>query len=189
MYRFRSPCRSTPPCGPRGFTLHEMLVCLLVSGSLATGGVAMWSIVQENALTVAANELMTHLALARSEAITQRYRVTLCPTTDGMNCAKAGADYTFWQHGWLVYRDKNVDRKPQAAEIVRVHPGAASRLVIRSSRARSSITYHPIGNAGGATITFAVCSPRDPVRARYVTVSNSGRARVSHTTTSNVTCG
>lgn len=166
-----------------------MLVSLLISSSLALGGVSMWTVLQENALTVATNDLVTHLALARSEAVTRRGRVRVCPSADQSNCSKPDADYTFWQHGWLVYADENGDGKPQAAEIVRVHPGMSNHLVIRSSRARRSVTYQPIGTSGGSTLTFAVCSSRDPARARYVTVSNSGRARVSRTTTSAVKCG
>lgn len=176
--------RSSP-----GFTLHEMLVSLLISSSLALGGISMWSMLQENELTVATNELVTHLALARSEAVTRPGRVRVCPSADQANCSKPDADYTFWQHGWLVYADENGDGKPQAAEIVRVHPGVSKRLVIRTSRARRGVIYQPIGTAGGSTITFAVCSARDSARGRYVTVSNSGRARVSRTTTSAVKCG
>lgn len=178
----------TPPRRAGGFTLQEMLVSLAVTSALASGGVGLWNVVRDNAQTAAANELVTHLALARSEAIKRGVNVKLCPSRDGRNCLAAGADYTFWQHGWLVYADLDDNERPEAAEIVRRHPGMPRELVVRTSRFRRAVTYHPIGTSGGSTITFALCDARGGKHARYVTVSNSGRARVSRTTESDVRC-
>jgi len=191
MNRFRSSLQRPfhPLTTIRGFTLQEMLVSLCISGTLAGGGAGVWGAVQQNAITAAANDLVTHLALVRSEAITQNTRVTICPTVDRQACQPASSDYTAWQTGWLVYVDNNADGKPQVDEIVRLQNSVSNGIVIRSSRARGHVTYQPLGTAGGSTITFAVCSARDPSLARYVVVSNSGRARVAQTTTSNVKCG
>lgn len=172
-----------------GFTLQEMLVALCISGSLAGGSVGMWRAVQQNAVTAAANELVSHLALARSEAVRRNVRVTICPTADQKDCLKPDKDYAFWHQGWLLYADANGNGKPDAGEIVRLQTAASHGIVIRSSRARSRVTYQPLGMSGGSTITLAVCAERNPALARYVVVSNTGRARVAQTTTSSVKCG
>jgi len=151
----------------RGFTLQEMLVTLCISGALAGGSAGMWNVVQQNAITAAANDLVTHLALARNEAITKNKRIT---------------------SGWMVYVDENDNGKPDDGEIVRVQSEPTRGITIRSSRARSHVAYQPTGLSGGSTITMAICSERDPSLARYVIVSNVGRARVAQTTTSNLKC-
>ncbi len=186
MYRFSRI--TLPAARPRGFTLQEMLVTLSISGSLATGGVAMWSTIQKNAVTAAANEIVAHLALARSEAIKRHTEVKLCPSRDHKTCLGPEGKHTPWQYGWLVYADENGNGEPEAGEIVRIHPGAPRDIVIRTSRARQAVTYQPIGTAGGSTITFAVCEARAATTPRYVIVSNSGRARVSAATNSAVKC-
>lgn len=172
----------------RGYTLQEMLVSLCISGSLATGGVSLWTVIQDNAMTAAANDVVTHLALARSEAIKRRALVKLCPSRDLNNCSEGEGDYTFWQYGWLVYADENHNGRPEAGEIVRAHTGTSRDFVIRTLRTRQVVTYQPIGTSGGSTTTFALCDARGPKYARYVTVSNGGRARVSRTTNSKVRC-
>jgi type IV fimbrial biogenesis protein FimT len=176
------------PAKSRGFTLQEIMVSLVVSGSLTGGGAGMWVMVQESAMTAAANELLGHLALARSEAIKRQVRVTVCPSKDGMTCSSPSAGYTSWQDGWLAYADSNGNGKPEPAEIVRVQSGVAGGLVIRTSSARNDLTYQPIGTSGGSNITFAICGSRDSASGRYVTVSNTGRARVARTTTSTMKC-
>jgi len=171
-----------------GVTVHELLIAMSIAGAVALTGAGLSRIGQETAITTAANELVAHLALARSEAIKRRVAVRMCPTTDGAECLADGGDYTLWQHGWLVYADADANGRPDPAEILRLHAGTGDRVLIRTSRSRPAVSYQPTGTAGGSTITFAVCDARDPERARYVTISNTGRARVSRTTTSNVRC-
>ena len=173
----------------RGFTLQEMLVSLCISGTLAGGGAGMWNVVQQEAVTATANDLVTHLALARNEAIMKNKDIVLCPTENQRSCSRPGSDFTAWHTGWLVYADQNDNGQPDPGEILRVQNGATRGIHIHSSRARGRVAYQPMGTAGGSTITLAVCSERNPSLARYVVVSNSGRARVAQTTTSNVKCG
>ncbi|HEX9812138.1 MAG TPA: GspH/FimT family pseudopilin [Burkholderiales bacterium] len=188
MNRLGSNRFPRPLAAFRGFTLQEMLVSLCISGTLVGGGAGMWNVFQQDAVTASANDLAAHLALARSESITTNEHLTLCPTDDQQSCLRPGDGFTDWHKGWLVYADKNHNGKPDGGEIVRVQGGVTRGIRIRSSRARSRVTYQPMGTAGGSTITFAVCGERDPSLARYVIVSNSGRARVAQTTTSNIKC-
>lgn len=179
----------TPPLFPaRGFTLQETLVSLLIGGTLVSGGAGLHTVVRESAKTAAANELMAHLALARSEAITRRTSVSMCPSRDRLTCLKPESGHTVWQHGWLLYADSNDNGKPEPAEILSVGQPLSGDLVVRTSRARRDVTYQPSGMAGGSTITFALCDARGAKFARYVTVNNTGRPRASRTTESNMRC-
>jgi type IV fimbrial biogenesis protein FimT len=165
-----------------------MLVSLCISGSLGVGGVGVWDVVQESTKTAAANELVAHLAFARSEALKRHTRVKICPTADQRTCLNADARYTNWQSGWLVYCDDDKSGKPEVGEIIRRHSGTSNRLAIRTARARDQVTYQPSGAAGGSNLTFAFCDARGPKYARYVTINNTGRARVSRTTDSDMRC-
>ena len=171
-----------------GFTLQELLVSLAVGGALVSGGAGLHAAVQDSRQTTVANELVTHLNLARSEAIKRHTRVSVCPTQDQSTCLAADGRYTFWQYGWLIYADENHNGEPEPAEIIRVQPPADARLVIRTSHGRPEITYQTTGTAGGSTATFAVCGANGAQGARYVTVSNTGRPKISRTTTSDVRC-
>lgn len=181
--------RGRPPPLPAtcGFTLIELCVCLVVFAVLAALASGAWKLTREYAMTAATNELIAHLALARSEAIRRHVRVMMCPSRDQRDCLRPEADHTPWQHGWLVYADADGDSEPDDGEVVRGHTGTDG-FAIRTSRYRRRVTYQPLGTAGGSTITFAVCAEHEPGWARYITISNTGRARVSRTTESSMEC-
>lgn len=177
-----------PPLAMRGFTLQEALVCLLIGGTLITGGATVWGLLEDSAKTAAANDLVAHLSLARSEALKRQTRVNICASKDLSSCVDASADLASWHHGWVVYVDRNRNGKIDANEILRVHPAVNRRVVIHTSAARREIGYQPTGSAGGSTVTFALCDARGAKFARYVIVSNSGRARVARKSDSAVHC-
>jgi type IV fimbrial biogenesis protein FimT len=171
----------------RGFTLYELFTTLAIGGVLMVGGTSLATALQSAAMTSSANDLITHLQYARSEAIKRHVKVSLCPSTDLATCTSPTGAHTLWQVGWIVYADSNNNGRPDVGEVLRTS-AASPRLVIRSSRARSRVTYHPSGTAGGSTITFAVCNAANADLARYVVVSNTGRPRIANTTASDLRC-
>jgi type IV fimbrial biogenesis protein FimT len=173
----------------RGFSLQELLVALAIGGTVTSGAVTLTDTVRNNAIVAAANTLVSHLNLARGIALARHANVVLCPSADRMQCAEPGNDYTWWQNGWLVYVDENDNGRPDNGEIVRTdgHDGSGN-ITIRSSRHRREVVYRPSGTSGGSTLTLAICGAHGASAARYVTVSNAGRPRISRTTTSEVRC-
>lgn len=171
-----------------GFTLHELLVSLAIGGSVTTGAAGLHDFVQEHRSAAAVNELVGHLSLARSEAIKRGVEVVVCASKDGAGCADADDDYTRWD-GYLAYVDGNDNGSLDAADTaLRFAVAKSGDLAVRTSAHRRKVTFQPSGLSPGSTITFAFCDRRGAHGARYVTVQNGGRARLSRTTTSSVRC-
>ena len=175
--------------GCDGFSLYDMLITLGIGSALTVGAVGLRSIVQETNMVTAVNTLMAHLSLARSEAIKRRVEIVVCPTRNGETCNDASADHTWWSAGYLVFADQNDNGERDADEpIIHMESASKSDLAVKTSKHRIKVTYRPSGLAGGSTITFAFCDGRGAEHARYVTIQNAGRARVSRTTASDIRC-
>lgn len=166
--------------GSRGYSLQELLITLTIAGGVVATGAGATHIVRDTFQTAEINTLITHLNLARSEAIKRRQDTVLCPSADGRRC-DAAKDYTWWHRGILLFVDTDGNRQPDPHDpVIRMHSPSA-RLHIKSSRDRSQVVYQPNGLASGTNMTFTFCDPRGTASARYVIMSNSGRARVSST--------
>lgn len=171
----------------RGFTLQELVISLAISGGVTTGVAGMYAMVQDTQLTAAANEVAAHFNLARSEAIMRGHEVVICASSNGRECAK-GDGFISWQDGYLIYANTDDDDKQDATEpTLRVHNGHGSGIIVRSNRG-GKLTFKPTGLSPGSPITVAFCGRGEPKRERYVIVQNGGRARVAHTSDSNVRC-
>lgn len=159
-----------------GVTLIEMLVVLGIVAILATvGAPAFQNLLMDNRMTTRVNEFVSHLHLARSAAIHRQQRIAICPSADQRNCATAPK----WHVGWMVFVDKNGDRKRGVnEEILRVHVDQHPSLTITSGL-HYPIVFQPEGTSGGSNSTITFCDTRGTAKARVVVLSNSGRVRTS----------
>ena len=90
----------------RGFTLWELLTTLLVAGVLLGVGVPnLMEFQRNNAMVSAANEMITGLYLARTEAVKRQVPVTVCgsinPLVPAPTCSLGG------NGGFIVFVDEN----------------------------------------------------------------------------------
>lgn len=168
-----------PLCWSAGFTLYELLIVLSIASMLAAIGTSLWQIVQKNRQAAEVNQLLAILALARSEAIRRGQNTVLCPSADGVMCDLPQGELTWWHRGTLLFADANGNGSRDAQEpVLRTTQAVDAGLTIKS-RLRRRITFRPTGLSPGSTITLTVCDGRGTEHARYVIVSNAGRARVS----------
>ena len=109
--------------------------------------------------------------LARSEAIKRNAVVTLCASSDGLNCTGGG-----WEQGWLVTSGTVLQRQLAAPSGLLVSAGGTAALM-----------FQPIG-AGATSATFTVCRATPTVgrEARVVTIDPTGRPWIK--TTNPTTC-
>lgn len=105
-----------------GFTLWELLMTLLVAGILLGIGVPNVMEFQRNgAMTAAANELITGMLVARTEAVKRQAPVTLCltdtPTAVTPTC-QPGAVMNSATRGFVVFVDENDNRDANGSRIL-----------------------------------------------------------------------
>ena len=185
-----------------GFTLIELMITLAIVGILLMVGVpSLKTLLQGNQLIASANELISALHVARSEAIKFNTRVSICESSDGKTCAITGS----WKNGWIIFVDGNgvppgdlvgtgaacvADANTDC--LLRIHDAISDNLlsvaaVDAGGISVSSFTFTSRGlpkAANGATQSgiFSLCSfdsSDNVINSRAVIVSLSGRARFS----------
>jgi type IV fimbrial biogenesis protein FimT len=161
-----------------GFTLVELMVTLAIAAIILTIAVpSFWSIVQNNRASTQANELITALSLARSEAVKRGAPVSLCPSADQDACVSAS---TNWAVGWIVFVDTNNDGNRQTAEpLLRVWGPLGGGATLTGP---TSIRYQGTGGLPGTTapaplqLRISGCSGN---QGRDITLNLMGRATVT----------
>lgn len=127
----------------RGFTLIELMITLVLAAIILTLAVpGFQDIIRNNRAATQANELVTALGLARSEAVKRGARVSLCPSTDQASCI-AGPD---WSSGWIVFVDGAAN--DLAAPVVLGDPIRAWGPLVGNSQLTGpdNVRFRPLGD-------------------------------------------
>lgn len=157
----------------KGFSLVELMVTISIASILLAVAVPSYqSLMRESRLTTQANELMTALHYARSEAVKRGIRVTICKSADGATC-----NGDSWQDGWIVFSDTSTAGTVDANdEVLRVFPALKDSTLSTGSNLNKGISYLPNGRSPGVSNdTFYLCNQTS---GRNIVVISSGRPRV-----------
>jgi type IV fimbrial biogenesis protein FimT len=165
----------------RGFTLLELMVTLTVAGVLLSVGVpSFFDVIRNSRAAANANELVTALSIARSEAIRRGARVSICRSANGAACGGT------WQQGWIVFLDTAATdiAAPTVGDVLRVWPAPSGNTTIATAPANMEwVRFLPRGNVRTAgampvvyTMTVQGCSG---LQARSIELNNIGRTSVA----------
>ena len=169
----------------RGFTLLELMVTLSIAGIILAIGVPSFrSVMQNQRMTTATNEMVTSLNLAKSEAIKRVVYVSICKSSNGVTCGAAG---TSWNDGWIVFANAtvaNLGVRDFGDELIRVYPGLRSEFTLTPiGTIDGFISFRPSGTMGTAvanmTGTLTMCDERGAGNARGILLQSSGSWSVS----------
>ena len=176
-----------------GYTLIELMSMLAVVSILVSIGLPMMNVFfDSNRMISNSNDLVAGLNIARSEAIKQQIRATLCQSADTASCTGSGQ----WEDGWIVFQDPNGNATVDGGErILRLNAGVdGGQVTIRSNDVgnliANSVSFTSRGlpkalNGGSQSGTFRICDERGlkvnangtTTVARGVNLSPSGKVR------------
>ena len=190
-----------------GFTLLELMVTITVAAVILGFGVPSFiTLVQNNRMTAAANDLVAALTIARTEAVKRATPVTVCASNNPQaplpTCAATA------MNGWVVFADSNdtdADGQPdgniviEAGEVIlQTHAALPATFTPNANGVYASFAANgfsrTVGAVGPSLTTALFCDERgnqvtgtdqagnNISAARVITLAPTGRAQVLRTT-------
>jgi len=140
-----------------------LMVTIAVLAILVTIAIPNYrAFVLNSRMTAQANDFLTSLQLARSEAVKRNAPVTMSAKGDG------------WADGWVIWATADNDGNPIP---LRDHPALEGASSLDGDE--TTITFQSNGQAGATT--FNLCNPETSIApGRDITVEVSGRAFVAN---------
>jgi len=175
----------------KGFTLIELLVTIAIAAIVVMFAIPNFtSSIRKSRTTTYANEFLTALNLARSEAIKRGVQVTML---------RKGSTSGQWESGWDVFIDQdanetfNDDNDSNLCEmtngmpaedcLLKTYPGLAAGFTLRTGGSTYK-DYIAFDSSGLSTQTvgdtFRLCdSSANTSNSRSIVINAVGRARIS----------
>ncbi|MGI9329417.1 MAG: GspH/FimT family pseudopilin [Gammaproteobacteria bacterium] len=181
-----------------GVTLVELMITLAVLAVVLTIGIpAFGGFLQNNRMSAAANDVLSSLHLARSEALKRQVPVVVCASTtaDAANpTCDGGAGF---DQGWVVFADTNNDAQVNGGDVViaangPLHPAIGANSTWGTAGAPVYVAFGANGSrqdqilaATPSVINMELCDERGDIEisggvaaGRWLRISATGHPRV-----------
>lgn len=154
-------------CG--GFTLIEMMVTIAIAGVLLSIAVPGFKgIITNNRISAQANDFVSGLALARSEAIKR-----------GRSVLVTAATTNNFSSGWTIWVDANGNASVDAGEELRVHEALKSGFTLVGTTGITNEIQYRSNGVSNANGSFTLCY--SGYAGRLISVSATGRVSTTKT--------
>lgn len=158
----------------KGFTLIELMVTISIVGIMAAIAVPNFTTFIQNSRIVAqANDLVTSLNYARSEAVKRWQGITVCPGT-AAGCSNSAN----WSNGWVVFVDNDANGVPDnAASVLRVK----AETLEGGNTLNGNVNSFNFNSRGSSSVadTINLCDSRGTAEGRAIVVTAIGRIKSS----------
>jgi type IV fimbrial biogenesis protein FimT len=160
----------------RGFTLVELLTVMTIVAILLGIGVPSFRYVTNtNRIAGELNGLLGDMQLARMEAIKQGLSVTICISSDGVNCLTTASD---WKNGWIVFQDANGNGKVDSSEpLLRRQPSFTSTDTFQATNSVYQVGFNREGfatNIGNGALIKLHDQTNNPKWTRCLSITSVG---------------
>ena len=159
----------------RGYSLYELLMTVTLIALVLTLGLPSFSgTVARNRIRVEVDALFHAIHLARKESIMRRQVVSICPSSDGIDC-EPGRN---WSIGWLMFENDDRDSPPRVDSgeaVLQVHQ-VADTVKITANRRGFTLRATQKRATNG---TIVVCDRAGRAPPKALVISYTGRPRVT----------
>ncbi|MGZ8239919.1 MAG: GspH/FimT family pseudopilin [Methylobacter sp.] len=174
----------------RGFTLIELMITISIAAILmAIAMPSFTSTIRSNRLTTYANEFVTALNLARSEAIKRGVSVSV-READNFSSTYSGvvaATGYHWENGWDVFTDVNNDGQFNGADtLLKTFPALPSSFLLRGNNNFVNFIRYASSGISNNIGSFVICDNSDGNNlpeantSKLITVNAIGRPHLGN---------
>ncbi|HAJ91138.1 MAG TPA: hypothetical protein DCO71_00715 [Gammaproteobacteria bacterium] len=170
----------------RGFTIPEILITLgIIAIVLSTAVPGISSMIKDNRLATQLNSVVTHIHIARAEAVKRDVRVIMCrsssPNATTPSCGGLAND---WTSGYIVFADdgnysNNLYDSGTDTLLLRGQSAASGVTILTSSSWNRNLEFNPDGSINESAVAFmSLCDDRKSDNGRQIQVAASGIPRM-----------
>lgn len=161
----------------RGFTLIDLIMTLGIMSILFGAALpAFDEFLDKQKLISETNKLRGTLHSSRLTAISQNKKVTVCPSSDQVNC------HNNWSDGYMAFIDNNGDRQlNQNDELITFNKVQNEKITLRwkAFGGKYSMQWHQTGITNHQNGSFEFCFKDRPKLSRALIITKAGRIRNS----------
>jgi len=149
----------------------EILIAMVIAAVLLSVAVpSLTSFIKNNRILAETNNFMTVIKTARTEAMTLRTTITVCRTSDNINCDGTGDNF-------IAFTDANTADLVDGTDVIIQRTTIDTSLLTIGYDGGNSIRFDSRGRAIGSSGTIMVCDDRGNDYRRGITIEPIGRSK------------